>query len=120
MVFVALAIQAQGEKLNVLNYSGKLYVSGIDVIETPRYISFTDHTPIRVTAIKKHGDCVVIYAVPTDSKDNFEIVFPKYENPYMLQITQEEDKVSIARCNLQSEPPVINPEDAILQMLMGL
>ncbi|MBR4312518.1 MAG: hypothetical protein IKT86_04155 [Bacteroidaceae bacterium] len=37
----------------------------------------------------------------------------------MLQITQEEDKVSIARCNLQSEPPVINPEDAILQMLMG-
>jgi hypothetical protein len=38
----------------------------------------------------------------------------------MLQITQEEDKVSIARCNLQSEPPVIDPEEAILQMLMGL
>ena len=38
-----MTASAQNPKLNPLNYSGKMYVSAMEVLTTPRYISYEDH-----------------------------------------------------------------------------
>ena len=38
-----ICVSASAQSTNPLNYSGKMYVSSIEVITTPRYISFEDH-----------------------------------------------------------------------------
>ena len=38
-----LTVAAQNPNLNPLNYSGKMYVSAMEVLTTPRYISYEDH-----------------------------------------------------------------------------
>lgn len=40
------AVNASAQSTNPLNYSGKLYVSSIDVLSTPRYISYEEHAII--------------------------------------------------------------------------
>lgn len=40
------ASAAQNPKLNPLNYSGKMYVSAMEVLSTPRYVSYEDHAII--------------------------------------------------------------------------
>lgn len=43
MVFVPISLLAQDPKVNPLNYSGKMYVSSMEIISTPRYVSYGDH-----------------------------------------------------------------------------
>lgn len=40
---VVITATGQNPKLNPLNYSGKMYVSAMEVINTPRYVSYEDH-----------------------------------------------------------------------------
>ena len=46
LIFVlALAtIIASAQSTNPLNYSGRMYVEAIEIIATPRYVSYEDHT----------------------------------------------------------------------------
>ena len=43
MVLVPTSLLAQDPKVNPLNYSGKMYVSSMEIISTPRYVSYGDH-----------------------------------------------------------------------------
>lgn len=43
MVFVPISLLAQDPKVNPLNYSGKMYLSSMEMISTPRYVSYGDH-----------------------------------------------------------------------------
>lgn len=45
IIFVlALAtITAAAQSTNPLNYSGRMYVEAIEIIQTPRYVSYEDH-----------------------------------------------------------------------------
>ena len=42
----AMAATALAQSMNPLNYSGKMYISSIDALSTPRYISYEDHAII--------------------------------------------------------------------------
>ena len=42
-IAMLMTVSAQNPKLNPLNYSGKLYVSAVEVLTTPRYVSYEDH-----------------------------------------------------------------------------
>lgn len=57
MVFVPISLLAQDPKLNPLNYSGKMYVSSMEIISTPRYVSYGDHailsTELSVPAVEE-------------------------------------------------------------------
>ena len=43
MVVAQTSLLAQNSKVNPLNYSGKMYLSSIEIISTPRYVSYGDH-----------------------------------------------------------------------------
>ena len=46
ILFVMLAIagiQGYAQSTNPLNYSGRMYVEAIEIIATPRYVSYEDH-----------------------------------------------------------------------------
>ena len=38
-----MTTSAQNPKLNPLNYSGKMYISAVEMLTTPRYISYEEH-----------------------------------------------------------------------------
>ena len=38
-----MTASAQNPQLNPLNYSGKMYISAVEMLTTPRYISYEDH-----------------------------------------------------------------------------
>lgn len=42
-IAMLMTASAQNPKLNPLNYSGKMYVSAMEVLTTPRYVSYEDH-----------------------------------------------------------------------------
>ena len=44
IVMLAIAgIQGYAQSTNPLNYSGRMYVEAIEIIQTPRYVSYEDH-----------------------------------------------------------------------------
>ena len=43
LLAVLIGTAAFSQSTNPLNYSGKMYVSSIEVVTTPRYVSFEDH-----------------------------------------------------------------------------
>lgn len=40
---ILITTVALAQSTNPLNYSGKMYVTTIDVLSSPRYVSFEDH-----------------------------------------------------------------------------
>lgn len=42
-LLLPILLSAQNPQLNPLNYSGKMYISSMEVITTPRYVSYGDH-----------------------------------------------------------------------------
>ena len=38
-----MTASAQNPKLNPLNYSGKMYISAVEMLTTPRYVSYEEH-----------------------------------------------------------------------------
>ena len=44
IVAVATLVTVAAQSTNPLNYSGRMYVEAIEIIATPRYVSYEDHT----------------------------------------------------------------------------
>lgn len=42
-ILMTAPLWSQNPKLNPLNYSGRMYISSIEVLSTPRYVSYEDH-----------------------------------------------------------------------------
>lgn len=42
-ILMTAPLWSQNPKLNPLNYSGKMYISSMEVLSTPRYVSYEDH-----------------------------------------------------------------------------
>lgn len=42
-IAMIMTASAQNPKLNPLNYSGKMYISAVEMLTTPRYISYEEH-----------------------------------------------------------------------------
>ena len=99
---------ASAQSTDTLNYSGKMYVSSIEVITTPRYVSFEDHA---ILSSEMTIPAIEITKVMFDFENG---------NPYFQEITKTDDGVKIARMNLSSRPSPTSPEDALLQFLGGL
>ena len=43
MMLAIAGIQGYAQSTNPLNYSGRMYVEAIEIIQTPRYVSYEDH-----------------------------------------------------------------------------
>lgn len=43
LVALVSSIAAAAQSTNPLNYSGRMYVEAIEIIQTPRYVSYEDH-----------------------------------------------------------------------------
>ena len=72
---ISVALWAQNPKLNPLNYSGRMYISSIDALTAPRYISYEDHailsTEISVPAVE-------VMKVDFDFKNNIITLSDKH------------------------------------------
>lgn len=79
---------------------------------------------IKVTAARDCGSaserCSVIFMDMLDSYDKMELVWPKYGQPYIQQITKSDDGVKIARVMLSKTPVVADPNDVMLEMFKAL
>ena len=82
---------ASAQSTNPLNYSGRMYVEALEIIATPRYVSFEDHA----------------------------ILSQQMRIP-SVEITKIDDGVKIARMVLSSKPYVADESEALRNMLMGL
>ena len=82
---------ASAQSTNPLNYSGRMYVEAIEIITTPRYVSYEDHA----------------------------ILSQQMRIP-SVEITKIDDGVKIARMILSSKPYVADESEALRNMLMGL
>ena len=82
---------ASAQSTNPLNYSGRMYVEAIEIIATPRYVSYEDHA----------------------------ILSQQMRIP-SVEITKTDDGVKIARMVLSSKPYVADESEALRNMLMGL
>ena len=82
---------AAAQSTNPLNYSGRMYVEAIEIIATPRYVSYEDHA----------------------------ILSQQMRIP-SVEITKIDDGVKIARMVLSSKPYVADESEALRNMLMGL
>ena len=151
-----MTASAQNPKLNPLNYGGKMYVSAMEVLTTPRYVSYEDHAilssemtvpvmevtvvnfdfekrivvladqqiPFSKAHVKEYSSdyfkTYVIYMDPLDGADKMELVWPEKGEPYLLQITPDEGKVSICKMKLSRKPVATSGEEALLQLLNSL
>ena len=43
VIAMLMTASAQNPKLNPLNYSGKMYISAVEMLTTPRYVSYEEH-----------------------------------------------------------------------------
>lgn len=150
---MVISLWSQNPKLNPLNYSGRMYVSLLETITTPRYESYEDHAilttelsvpPIEVIKVEfdfknnsitlddkqlsiesltikeveeDYSTTIVISMDIVDRSYKSELVWPEYGSPYLLEIHQNEDNVSIVKMNLSQKPVATSPEEAMLQML---
>lgn len=82
ILFLQLAIvsYAQDPDLNPLNYSGKMYVAGIEVYSTPRYVSYEDHAILTKT-----------FYVPAVENNPYEADFERN----VISISHEPMKVKV-------------------------
>ena len=91
-IILALAsvIITAAQSTNPLNYSGRMYVEAIEIIATPRYVSYEDHA----------------------------ILSQQMRIP-SVEITKIDDGVKIARMVLSSKPYVADESEALQQALCG-
>ena len=151
-----VAASAQNPQLNPLNYSGKMYISAVEMLTTPRYISYEDHAilssemtvPVVEVTIAQfdfeknivdidgnevkigkayvkeypsdYDSTFVIYIEPSGMGDSMELVWPENGDPYLLQITPNEQGVAICKMKLSHKPVAATGEDALIQLLNSL
>ena len=140
-IILALAsiVFAAAQSTNPLNYGGKMYVESIDVISTPRYVSYEDHAilskdmSIPSMEIQKCildfenntvsvGETVMKIKVNATKKytEHEHWVVVIYMDPYFQQISKADSGIKIARMILSRKPVVADPGDAMMQLLQGL
>ena len=155
-IAMLMTASAQNPHLNPLNYSGKMYVSAMEVLTTPRYVSYEDHAilssemtvPVMEVTIvnfdfekkvvtladqeikfskayvKEYSSdyfkTYVIHMEPVEGADKMELVWPEKGEPYLLQITPDEGKISICKMKLSRKPVAATGEDALIQLLNSL
>lgn len=91
IVMLALSgILGYAQSTNPQNYSGRMYVEAIEIIATPRYVSFEDHA-----------------------------ILPQQMRIPSVEITKADDGVKIARMVLSRRPYVADEAEALRDMLMG-
>lgn len=71
---MALCLWSQTPKLNPLNYSGRMYISSVDAITTPRYISYEDHA---ILSTELSVPMIEVSKVEFDFKNNIIILQDK-------------------------------------------
>ena len=77
---LAIVSYAQDPELNPLNYSGRMYVAGIEVYSTPRYVSYEDHAILTKT-----------FYVPAVENNPYEADFERN----VISISHEPMKVKV-------------------------
>ena len=128
-------IMGYAQSTNPLNYSGRMYVEAIEIIATPRYVSYEDHAilsqqmripSVEITKIDmdfEKGIVIakeVVYVDLVNEGDKAELVWPEFGKPYFQQITKTEDGVKIARMVLSRKPYVADESEALMNLLQGL
>lgn len=63
---------------------------------------------------------VVLYFDYTEIGDKGELVWPEFGKPYLQEITQLEDRVTIARMLLSRTPYAATEGEALLDILQGM
>ncbi len=98
------AVQLSAQSLNILNYSGKMYISRIEVLSTPRYQSYEDHAilssemtipVVEVTKVSFDFEKGIV-----DSKENQRTIISKTLKKYstdmgwnvVIYLTYKEEK----------------------------
>lgn len=155
-IAMLVTASAQNPHLNPLNYSGKMYISAVEMLTTPRYISYEDHAilssemtvPVVEVTIEQfdfeknivdidgnevkigkayvkeypsdYDSTFVIYIEPSGDGDYMELVWPEIGDPYLLQITPNEQGVAICKMKLSHKPVAATGEDALIQLLNSL
>lgn len=155
-IAMLMTASAQNPHLNPLNYSGKMYISAVEMLTTPRYKSYEDHAilsseitvPVVEVTIAQfdfeknivdidgnevkigkayvkeypsdYDSTFVIYIEPSGMGDSMELVWPENGDPYLLQITPNEQGVAICKMKLSHKPVAATGEDALIQLLNSL
>ena len=94
----------------------------------PNTVSFADNKTMKYyieqaggfSQQAKRKKTYVIYMAPLDGADKMELVWPEIGEPYLLQITPDEGKVSICKMKLSRKPVAASGEEALLQLLNSL
>lgn len=73
-LYMALCSWSQTPKLNPLNYSGRLYISSMEVISTPRYVSYEDHA---ILSTEMSVPVIEVSKVEFDFKNNVILIQDK-------------------------------------------
>ena len=78
-LMLASFIVAAAQSTNPLNYSGRMYVEAIEIIQTPRYVSYVDQV-----TFKEDNMSLADYAsaTPIPSAMNSDNVIPKPSEGY--------------------------------------
>ena len=162
-VLLPISLFSQNPKLNPLNYSGKMYVSSVALISTPRYVSYDDHallsTELSLPAVEAmqiefdfknnvityppskegqeqgekfqiknvvaktykegYSETIVISMQKVNDPTKLELVWSETTNPYLLEIMQGEDNVTISKFILSQKFSVPSMDQVLMQLFEG-
>lgn len=88
---MALSSWSQTPKLNPLNYSGRMYISSVDAISTPRYVSYEDHA---ILSTELSVPVVEVSKVEFDFKNNVILIQDKSTAITNVRIKEHTDEYS--------------------------
>lgn len=90
-LYMALSSWSQTPKLNPLNYSGRMYISSVDAISTPRYVSYEDHA---ILSTELSVPVVEVSKVEFDFKNNVILIQDKSTAITNVRIKEHTDEYS--------------------------
>jgi hypothetical protein len=88
---MALSSWSQTPKLNPLNYSGRMYISSVEAISTPRYVSYEDHA---ILSTELSVPVVEVSKVEFDFKNNVILIQDKSTAITNVRIKEHTDEYS--------------------------
>lgn len=88
---MALSSWSQTPKLNPLNYSGRMYISSVDAISTPRYVSYEDHA---ILSTELSVPVVEVSKIEFDFKNNVILIQDKSTAITNVRIKEHTDEYS--------------------------
>lgn len=90
-LYMALSSWSQTPKLNPLNYSGRMYISSVDAISTPRYVSYEDHA---ILSTELSVPVVEVSKIEFDFKNNVILIQDKSTAITNVRIKEHTDEYS--------------------------